>query len=406
MVERAVTLLKFLGQCKQLATSDIDMMWECAISPSAEISQATMSALRLISQYLDSTVLSHLFSKLESVKPKDFTDALVDLTAVVAHSKDKDSQPTSFASLRLLMMLTSDGVDVTPELAKTCREKLTTLLTKQHHPLLALSRGPFIEQCIQNLLEHKSVPVSLDLLRNIVLTYPEKADEDARWQVSCCIALNVAEVAQCLQVITSLEDKFSMLDALLKDLSAFKTSAQQQIAELEIPPEEIATTIMTGSGHRGFVAAVQARFDFLTFLLSNSVLKLNKVHIDQLWDVLIERTVCEAEAELFFKWCRSACDSTQLYIFDIEVALYIFDNKLANMKPETLNDAAYKCLQQYFLLSNKVQGKMESTGKHAFNYEVLDPELHGLGCIWRVALPFMLMHCCLRSLFADRPLSD
>ena len=184
MVERAVLLLKFLGQCDQLATSDIDMMWGHAISPSAEISQATMSALRLISQYLDSTVLSHLFSKLKSVEPTDFTESLVDLTAVVAHSKEKDSQPTSLAALHLLLALTSDGVAVTPELAKTCREKLTSLLTKQHHPLLALSRAPFIEQCIQNLLEHKSVPVSLDLLREIVLTYPEKADKDARWQVN------------------------------------------------------------------------------------------------------------------------------------------------------------------------------------------------------------------------------
>ena len=185
-------------------------------------------------------------------------------------------------------------------------------------------------------------------------------------------------------MIAALEDKFSMLDALLTDLSAFKVSAQQQVSELEIDPEDIATTILTGSGHRGFVAAVQARFDFLTFLLTNSVLQLTKGHIDQLWDALVERTICDAEAELFFKWCRNACDSQQSSIFDIEVALYIFDQKLANMVPETLNDAAYKCLQQYFLLANKVQGKMESTGKHVFNYEVLDPELHGLHCIWRV----------------------
>ena len=123
-------------------------------------------------------------------------------------------------------------------------------------------------------------------------------------------------------MISELEEKYSILDALFNDLSRFKQLAAQEVARLpELDPEQIPELNITGSGHRGFVAAVQSRLEFLSFLLSNSTVKLSKQHIDVLWEALVVQSVCPAETELFFHWSKEACDYTNnsFFIFDNEV---------------------------------------------------------------------------------------
>ena len=66
------------------------------------------------------------------------------------------------------------------------------------------------------------------------------------------------------------------------------------------------------------------------------------------------------------------------------MALYIFEEKMAKMDPASIDKTAFECLKQYFMFANKLQGKIEISGKFASNYEILDPDLDGFDSIWEV----------------------
>jgi len=375
MVDRSVYILKFLAANDAITIEIIETMWAGQERTDEETASSVHAALRSVLIQFDASQLQHFNSLLTATPAAAFKLEMVELFGIVAHSLDPTAQETSLSALERLLSLTRDDADVTEEIAAACRTKLESLLTKKNHPVLKTRRKLFMDRCMTNLKDHNSVPQALDLLRCIVETYPDKA------------AIKEGELS-CWQVIQQLNEEEDLLAAFFQDFTQFKREAYQILNG----KEDTDDARIPGNRHRGFLASVRARLDFLSFVMANSNLQLSTTNVDNLWEACAQQSCSDSEEELFFTWlstaaCGSADTDTsdQFVIMDFAVSEYLFTTWMSTMKPEELSIPAYKCLEQYFLFLNTRNGKIEII-KEGNSFVVLDADLDGLAIHWNAAL--------------------
>jgi len=166
MVDRSVSILKFLSGSNAITTDDLDTIWAGQESIDEATASAVHAALRSILMYLDAAQLEHFSELIVGVPAPIVKIEIVDLLGIVAHSSNPGTESISLAALERLWELTRDDAEVEDEVAIACNVELTKLLTKQNHSILKTRRKHFMDKCIKNLKDHNSVPQALDLLRS------------------------------------------------------------------------------------------------------------------------------------------------------------------------------------------------------------------------------------------------
>ena len=134
-----------------------------------------------------------------------------------------------------------------------------------------------------------------------------------------------------------------------------------------------------------YLGMLQARFDFVAYVASNSGTTVSSEQVEAVWSTFVAEPVCPEERDLVFQWFSAACDRIGTRgatpVFADDATANLFSNRIANAGVVTQgdgedaaaaarrrnpvvcmmieSDAGFECLRKLFLHANASQGKIK-----------------------------------------------
>ena len=192
-------------------------------------------------------------------------------------------------------------------------------------------RTRFIEGCLQNLAENRSVVTSLKLLPKLFASFQQFRDVTTH------------------QVVLWSERQHRMMFHFFNNLkhytSTFRNSAAA--ASVVLPPSD-------GTGQCGplysHVTQIQVRLQFLTSVFSDvgspRSFRLTLNQVDSLWACLANDPEC---SDCLFSWLQAQVKGGDTHALGLNAIQHLYLKRLSELKPEGISMVALGLFQQLFL---------------------------------------------------------
>lgn len=206
----------------------------------------------------------------------------------------------------------------------------------------------FIEACIENLSQNKSVVVSLRLLQKIFSSFqPYRSGADTH------------------HVTMWAEKELHMMSHFFINLVYYTEAIQAG-----------NTTITAMYSHK---EQVQVRLDFLTCVFSAmgspDGFRLNLEQVDTLWRCIALDTECSDEC---LKWFLNQAKSKDHHAMGLETFKHIFLEKMPQLKPESMSMIGLNLFQQLSHLTRIANASLDKS--------LTEDQVCGMDQLWNIAL--------------------
>jgi hypothetical protein len=121
---------------------------------------------------------------------------------------------------------------------------------------------------------------------------------------------------------------------------------------------------------------IKGRLDFLSYLISNSDVRLSNENLDILWKQFILTALTPTEQEVTFGWFIKLAQTVD----DLKTLHYVFQEKLTQLNFAEISISGLRCFIKYFITLNKRMGLLSP------QEEVLEFSLLGFEALWKVPL--------------------
>lgn len=341
LVSRADVVFVYMAHRRLLAERHLDLLWQATKGAHEAVVRALNLLILVMIPSLDLPRRMHLFNLLSSVGRKDYSEQFIDLVTVftiqaVRAAKEEEQRinqqvdnranipgPTNDAKkdekskggssvgrkgqivnapqkqyfgFRLLWQFIQDPTDEVEPLSYNddlCQKALQSLVDLLKEEFLE-EREAVMQSCIENIEMGVSVPVSLSLLRRILLLYPTPTKS---WFVLSRHA--VPKGTTIVQQLDKMIKHHRLLEVIFTELEKYHLKESLDKNQLRSKPELTfgtqTRTLRLGGMEKNKGRGVVERLDFLQFLLSRSLVKLSEQQTFLLWRVFGE-SVNSAEA--------------------------------------------------------------------------------------------------------------
>ena len=313
VLKRAGKLLFFLAEAGRITEAHVELMWATALRTHEALERVLHDAIVGLIPVLKPPLRQLIFARLSGLST--FTDHTLDLvyaiTVQALRHPVKGSQPSgansgsadAASSWHLArkgkiahVPASSDGqvgVAVLWQFLQRgdgdgTRGSATTghavrLLAKLLERECVSERDAVIQQCMENLQVSDSTEVSLLVLQNVLASFPIRPR--STWGTGFS-----SEGDGSISAAIESLDRFQGL------LATFLADLEQQRSRLggAAPP----------------AASLRVRLRFLTFILTNSSLALDKDQVQWLWTCLVDKATDSECEEVAFSWFQEACAAT------------------------------------------------------------------------------------------------
>lgn len=336
--------------------------------------------------------------------------------------KDKDAAVASAA--------TSSGVTtIDPLLAHKAFTRLCELLSTEE---CAPQRPIYMERCFNNIDEHESIALSIEILRRCIEAYPtrrrKKAVTDLESKKKLLTLIfedfqfyhSEAKRTHELQVVlrrsavetnaapaaAASNDDTGSSPAPAKKKKKKRTSTavpvegektvEEQVPVISRPetpglslaprPLDVNTMIVLGRPH---LENVTQRLFFLEYVIQNAALVMRIEQVDSIWDLFISQALSTEEREAAFGWLERASNATSESgaVLGEQQLQHLFTNKMLTTSGNAFTGAGYQLFERYFGRINDRLGKVkigeERTGKAV---GLVASDATGLEKLWEIAL--------------------
>ena len=189
-----------------------------------------------------------------------------------------------------------------------------------------------ITKCIENLMENKSIPQSLQLILDLY--------SDANMDMQKCIR------------------RYNLIELLLKDCELYLTLVTTKLQNIKINGNIGEMLFMNKYPHH---KNIEIRLQFFDFIMLYRLSSMNKSYIFKLWSQFIIDCKFEYEKRIFLDWLSN--DSpTAATVWLQEESEYLFEI-ISNSRSQFINSLEnqyYKCFAKYFKLVNLHKSKEDN----------------------------------------------
>jgi len=368
LVKMSPIILKFLAQNKVLTVEHIDLLWNSSVGGDEALRRIVYDALADLAQELSEKQVDALYERIKSLPLKDYRDFYLTFLKDFTLSAVKAVGGKNFYGLDIFWQIVQDenAKQVPKDVRYLSFGCLKELLSSKY---FEAHRAIYLEKCLQNLRDGKSVWQSLQVARPIL----EYSETDASKQIE------------------KVDKKFKLLDVLLEDAKAYMDTARKEASKLgsdELKEGKELILVGTYTHHQ----QVTQRLTFLNFILSSSKLVLEKGHVDKLWDVFVSHPVFPTDTNALLHWLKNAIDASHRQagegkkragdVLNPEIINYIFRELLCRHLIST--KTGYECFQIYFLEIN-FKNKTISAFSPVWLVVLEFSKLVGLEALWDYA---------------------
>ncbi|CAG9106070.1 unnamed protein product [Plutella xylostella] len=209
-------------------------------------------------------------------------------------------------------------------------------------------RIKFIEGCLDNLANHRSVAVSLRLLPKLFSSFQQLRGMDMH------------------QVVMWAERERGMMRLFFEDLRHF--TAQK------VPPGDAA--------HYAHITELTVRLHFLTAIFSPvgspHNFRLTVEQVETLWDCLVVRSGPEC-ADCLYSWLLSHSKSAEQHALGADAHRFLYQDKMPTREPETMSIMGLSLYQQLCNLARMALGAGDGR-------DAAPPHAAAMDHLWKIAL--------------------
>ncbi|CAM9392761.1 unnamed protein product, partial [Chrysoparadoxa australica] len=322
LLGRARGILLFLANRNVLTTSQLEMLWSCSVGKHETVTRVVYREIVELVPHLSPYLRLYLFRCMARLPYHKYTEQSVQLlydytvTTLDAqrdgginsehasgsgsgggeegpggHSTSKQqegirkgqvvhSPERDWLAYGLLWKFVQDGGNTVHELASPAlAEKAADLLVQLlRQPEIMPDRAELIERCMENLHQHRSVAISLTILRKALSTLP---NQSKGWFDKMTSRGRDHSLEGVLEAV---ERGHSLIESFMTELVAFNRYIHSYYLSKNIPKVErrinTAPVRVFGIPTRfSHLEHLRARLEFLLFILNSSSLALNEEQV-------------------------------------------------------------------------------------------------------------------------------
>ncbi|CAH2250899.1 jg10247 [Pararge aegeria aegeria] len=219
-------------------------------------------------------------------------------------------------------------------------------------------RIKFIEGCLDNLANHRSVAVSLRLLPKLFSSFQQLRGMDMH------------------QVVMWAERERGMMRLFLEDLRYY---VQNRAANVSSQSTPVGTT---DAQHYAHITELTVRLHFLTAIFSPvgspHHFRLTVEQVEELWQCLVARGSNEC-ADCLYSWLLSHTKSPDQHALGLDALRFLYVEKMPTLDPETISIMGLSLYQQLCNLARMALGAGDSR-------DAAHPHTLAMDHLWKIAL--------------------
>ncbi|ETO16136.1 Ubiquitin carboxyl-terminal hydrolase family protein, partial [Reticulomyxa filosa] len=392
LMKQGTEILKFICMESTLTIDHLSIIWnalERAAKKSDDVEnelQTVCKILEDIAYYFTPEHFEFLFSKLENMSLKELREHHLQLMkGLTRPTHQQNASGPAGKVIKILWKLVQDESSVDDKLVNEAKNLMKEVLTTYFAREL---REPLLKRCIDNLVEHKSVIISLQVLEKVLQIYatpssspmPPMMDDLHRWEI-----------------IAKLNTQYAMMKHFFADIEFFKEKASAKAKEIRTAYNEkelsakyfaaVNQMKSVGSPRFSYLDEVKERLDFLDFILGFSNLRLEKQEIDIIWNSMVVNCLTPDEREEAFKWFQKMMTGLRFRSLGDDLPQHLFINKfLTDIPPGSITLPAYESFEKFFLFVNQRKGNIEVIEHEKTFYVTNFDELIGIDYLWLIVL--------------------
>ncbi|KAJ2953274.1 hypothetical protein O0L34_g854 [Tuta absoluta] len=220
-------------------------------------------------------------------------------------------------------------------------------------------RIKFIEGCLDNLANHRSVAVSLRLLPKLFSSFQQLRGMDMH------------------QVVMWAERERGMMRLFLEDLRHYMTTPRSAGGGNSAgagPP--------TDAQHYAHITELTVRLHFLTAIFSPvgspQNFRLTVEQVEELWQCLVVRGSGEC-ADCLYSWLLSHTKSPEQHALGLDALRFLYVEKMPTLDPQTISIMGLSLYQQLCNLARMALGTGDTR-------DIAHPHTLAMDHLWKIAL--------------------
>eukprot|EP01129_Flabellula_baltica_P011122 TRINITY_DN4802_c0_g1_i1.p1 TRINITY_DN4802_c0_g1~~TRINITY_DN4802_c0_g1_i1.p1 ORF type:complete len:2081 (-),score=416.76 TRINITY_DN4802_c0_g1_i1:9-6251(-) len=345
LIQRCGDVITHLAFYNSLDDGALDMIWNATLDSHETICHIIWALLEETSYSFSTENFEHIFDKILSVPKTSYDFQFLSFLRTLSEFALKRAPEKDFG-VKIFWDMFQDNT-----LSKDiCEAAVNELITMIDHNACQEHIEDLIKKSIQNMRNGLVVLESIRVLRACLNTFNSRRS---------IISLN--------NMLKNIDQDEEVIEILLNDLS---------------------NTTKTGNS----IDNLQERLNFLTFILSNSSLSLNRNQLERLWQSTIGSVSDMPTRDIMYQWLINSSDSNAYYpVFDSEDITHIFESLIPQIEVASFSLNAMNMFETFFKRLNTDNGTLITKRMRTSNsyytkeyYSSASPT--GYEQLWEIAL--------------------
>lgn len=374
IIKRSPGLLKFLASNGALTVDHVEQLWNCSIGKHEGLVRIVYDTLAALAEELSESQLDSLFTRITAVPFAEYTDFVLSFIKnfTINAVKGQRDQVTKWYGLDLFWQMFQDDVKVSPAIATQSASMLKDLLEQN---TFESQRAVYLEKCMVGLREGKSVIQCLRVAKTIINMYPAPKP----------VAQRVATDFSWEDLIAATETRYGLLSLFVADLKRYNAVTRKQLAEYK--GDSVKDPVLVGRYPHSL--QVDARLDFLQYIITRSPLLVSGDAVHVLWDAFVTTPVVTEDKDRLLEWLTAAVDERPRHqpVFADDTAKTVFVNYLCDAKHldyTALSKKGYECFETYFCFINYMEASLNTQSRRYIAVTEF-ASLIGIDSLWSMA---------------------
>ena len=386
LVQRCGEIVTLLSNSGELSREQLEFIWQSAQRQDEDMRLSVYKMLAEINSSIKPEHLEIIVEFIEQIPPnrlmRDDITLIQEITKYAIRAEAAAKRACEF-----LWHAIVDKAGYADSIIDLALETYTGLMKSWE---LRKNRIPVMIDCVYKIRENKSVTLALQIIKNLLNSFP--------------LASSTTEPISKSEAIAVLVNQHLFLEAFFENLVYFKDLCMQIARETA---EDITNLVVIDRVK--YREEVEERLSLLQTLVSGGYeITLSRAQMDTLWETFLKKSLCSAEREHYLKWLADATESQSQgkKVFDDSDIYFFFIEKVANIEDsyKDMQLEGFGVFKSYFLLVNVSLKKMQQASKltshtsstfyssetyvKEIEYEIFVPptELEGMTCLRKIML--------------------
>lgn len=386
LVQRCGEIVVLLSNSGELSREQLEFIWSSAQKQDEDMRLSVYKMLAEINSSIKPEHLEMLVEFIEEVPPAKLMRDDITLIQEIT----KYAIRAELAAKRACAFLWHAIIDKAGYSDSIIDLALETYIGLMKSWELKKNRIFVMIDCVQKIKENKSVALALQIIKNLIHSFP--------------LSSSTTEPTCKSEAIEILANEHQFLEAFFTNLVHFKQTCIEFAKEVE---GNISNLVVID--RIKYREEIEERLSLLQTLVTGGFeITLSRDQMDTLWETFLKQSLCSAERELYLKWLADATESQSQgkKIFEDSDIYSFFIEKVANTEDsyKDIQIEGFGVFKSYFILVNVSLKKMQQGAKQSVHsissfyqndgftkeieYEILVPplELEGMKCLRKIML--------------------